>query len=1142
MTEEKSFDTVDVVEIQQNVITTEEQESFVYSEEQGLDETNIVDIQKDVTVKETVETIDVSEIEVFTIDASEAFAALGESNKQLKHTLLNGRELPDQHPIMAITGLRDELNEIESLKTVYSNNKNYANYYMWQDENPLQENREGFFVSLCPTTNKIKICDFNEDTGEVSEVFGVTVNSAGFIGGQDDVARDNKYGLVVCSGMATVRCASNVAVGDYVVPNRYGVAEKAVCSVVNNTGTTIEVDGKCGYLVVALDDTSGTSCAEIIFNVSAKQLNNLENSIHEFNVRIDNTETNITSAINVANEAYYLASNLGDIGKLNTDTIEKVNDALEKAEQALEETVSQSEQIAMAKKTSEEAKAIAQLTSASAEAIRSEAVATANDALAKTNDLIDSLEPITTWTDEDGNTGATYLAEYIDNGLATKTEVETVSTMTEELKLRVDKNASGVEAMVSSVATYSLGEFSQSYGLTQVQARAILEKDLIYVPTVDHTEEFVTAVGTIDKIFTKGYYYTWNGINNWIASDSPYVAFSSQYVVGNNTTVRFWVVDSEEPIEYNGIIYEPDTLHMWQENRWVVVADLASNPSNRIANTLRYTTNSLAAEITNARGSAATLGIRLTDTESEIQTLASWKSDVENDVANIATIKQTADDAGASIAQVVQSIGSDGVVNVASIVTAINDSGDSSITLNADHINVDGAFTTNGNAGFTVDGNLFAKGGEIAGWDINSDYLGKMGGTDSAFFLSQGGRKAWVSGAPDLNDDAKQNRDCLVYFTGKFAVDTSGNLYSSAGYIGGWEINSDYLGYYTTSGSGTNEFFLSRGGKSVYVPAAGSSVKCLCNFGGQFAVDNTGKLYANQAKISGEITATSGSFSDSVTIGETKVTAGYLSNLYNYATGGTGTGTAITQIDASMGHIGGFDIDETSIRNNRPAFTNNTGANKNGIYITKSGDSNGYGGISLGSYNSNSGIYYDQYVYAGRHVITGYGGTAYAQTSLKYNGMSFNYSTSDDLNINSDDTKQVGSIATYSNRVQLEGTWWGKSSSVINSDINKKNTISSIDEKYVNFFDGLESYTYKYNDGTSDRLHTGFVAQQVKQALDEADINTSEFAGLVIQKDPDGEEHWGVRYEEFIALNTWQIQQLKKRVAELEAKLEQKEK
>ena len=116
----------------------------------------------------------------------------------------------------------------------------------------------------------------------------------------------------------------------------------------------------------------------------------------------------------------------------------------------------------------------------------------------------------------------------------------------------------------------------------------------------------------------------------------------------------------------------------------------------------------------------------------------------------------------------------------------------------------------------------------------------------------------------------------------------------------------------------------------------------------------------------------------------------------------------------------------------------------------------------------------------------------------------------------------------------LSGTWYSVSAISVVSDKNKKNTIESVSSQYDVFFDNLHPVTYKYNDGTSGRLHTGFIAQDTEQALTSAGLTTKDFAGVVIMDAPDGTQNWHLRYQEFISLNTWQIQKLKARVAELE--------
>ena len=55
--------------------------------------------------------------------------------------------------------------------------------------------------------------------------------------------------------------------------------------------------------------------------------------------------------------------------------------------------------------------------------------------------------------------------------------------------------------------------------------------------------------------------------------------------------------------------------------------------------------------------------------------------------------------------------------------------------------------------------------------------------------------------------------------------------------------------------------------------------------------------------------------------------------------------------------------------------------------------------------------------------------------------------------------------------------------------------------------------------------------------MDIAGLTTQDFAALCISDEGTDNETWRLRYSEFVALNTWQIQKLKQRIAELETKL-----
>ena len=127
---------------------------------------------------------------------------------------------------------------------------------------------------------------------------------------------------------------------------------------------------------------------------------------------------------------------------------------------------------------------------------------------------------------------------------------------------------------------------------------------------------------------------------------------------------------------------------------------------------------------------------------------------------------------------------------------------------------------------------------------------------------------------------------------------------------------------------------------------------------------------------------------------------------------------------------------------------------------------------------------------------------------------------------------------------ELLGTWNGSFAS--DSDKNLKHDIEMLSDEYETFYDNLRSVRFKYNSGTSNRYHTGFIAQDIEEALSIANLSTSD-AALFVQftktNPQTGEKDvkYGLRYDEFISLNTWQIQKLKPRMTAAEEKIQQLE-
>lgn len=131
--------------------------------------------------------------------------------------------------------------------------------------------------------------------------------------------------------------------------------------------------------------------------------------------------------------------------------------------------------------------------------------------------------------------------------------------------------------------------------------------------------------------------------------------------------------------------------------------------------------------------------------------------------------------------------------------------------------------------------------------------------------------------------------------------------------------------------------------------------------------------------------------------------------------------------------------------------------------------------------------------------------------------------------------------ALYGSAVCLNGT-----STAVTSDERLKKDFTQFDERHMKLFMELEPLMFRYKANGSNRLHSGFVAQKVKNSLDNNNISTTEFGAYVedvadelFLKEAFGDDAplkstdtqlW-LRYEEFIPLNTYMIQDTRKEVS-----------
>ena len=132
------------------------------------------------------------------------------------------------------------------------------------------------------------------------------------------------------------------------------------------------------------------------------------------------------------------------------------------------------------------------------------------------------------------------------------------------------------------------------------------------------------------------------------------------------------------------------------------------------------------------------------------------------------------------------------------------------------------------------------------------------------------------------------------------------------------------------------------------------------------------------------------------------------------------------------------------------------------------------------------------------------------------------------------DTTNAVSIGTsnkqykniYGQNIYVNGT-------AVSSDRRVKENIKDLEEKHLAFFKALRPVQYKFKEGDSGRTHTGFIAQEVEEAVEEAGMTSQDMA--VVVKDPS--DRYYLRYEEIISVQTKVIQDLMAKVESLEARI-----
>lgn len=151
------------------------------------------------------------------------------------------------------------------------------------------------------------------------------------------------------------------------------------------------------------------------------------------------------------------------------------------------------------------------------------------------------------------------------------------------------------------------------------------------------------------------------------------------------------------------------------------------------------------------------------------------------------------------------------------------------------------------------------------------------------------------------------------------------------------------------------------------------------------------------------------------------------------------------------------------------------------------------------------------------------------------------YSASIEVDGNSQEVQIKGDVIPNANALYNLGSrnfvWdaiYCSTDALNGSDRNIKNSIEALPEKYVSMFERIEPKRYKLNSGTSGRFHTGFIAQEVEDAMRACGIDSQEFAGWAAAKREDGSETYFLRYSEFIPILWAKVREQEERLKRLE--------
>ena len=402
-------------------------------------------------------------------------------------------------------------------------------------------------------------------------------------------------------------------------------------------------------------------------------------------------------------------------------------------------------------------------------------------------------------------------------------------------------------------------------------------------------------------------------------------------------------------------------------------------------------------------------------------------------------------------------------------------------------------FYADENGNLVLSGTIFANNGKIGGYTIEQNRLYCSGAG-----INNNGYGAAFWAGDDTGDHSGNSAAFRVYHDGSCYAS---KITAAGGSIAGWAIESDQITQVLSVNGVNHRVSLCSDANS---PAFGVTASNWEN--ANFKVNWDGSLYASEANITGIINAKSGGSIAGWQLSENAIYStlvGMSNNMSNYAfwAGASEGWSNSVQAPFRVGHDGTLIATNAIITG---AITATSGTFSN-CTINKS--------CSIKKVEADEG-----YI-GGWNILDGW-----------IKGTDVGYS------------KTTLITAQYIARYYTDGSGGGPVSwerifdhiGIDTSDIRYKKNIEKMSDDYDVFFDLLNPVRYKYKDGNSGRYHTGFIAQEVVDSLEKSNLDTEQFAAVCLDKPANGDECWFLRRDEFVALNTWQIQRCKKKIADLE--------